>query len=131
MLGQGDDAMVSFVYPAGPGAPSQRRAQRRRAADPVPGLPRAKPDSERACTATNEGATRLEGVNVGREPGFWIAGVPHAFYVCPAPDECREERYRLAGNVLLWEQDGLTFRLESALTKEASLTIAESVRAPE
>ena len=37
-------------------------------------------------------------------------------------------RFRLAANVLLWEQDGLTLRLEGAFSKEQALLIAESVR---
>ena len=75
--------------------------------------------------------TRLEVVTVGNEPGFWISGTPHGFFfVCSGAGECREERYRLAGDVLLWEHGGLTLRLESALSLEDALAIAESVRAP-
>ena len=70
--------------------------------------------------------------DVSGEPGFWISGAPHGFFlVCYDAGECRQERYRLAGNVLLWEQDGVTLRLESALTLEDALDIAESVAAPE
>ena len=82
----------------------------------------------------NDGAqeTHLEAVSVGGEPGFWISGAPHAFFfVCYDAGECRQERYRLAGNVLIWEQDGVTLRLESALPREEALAIAESVFAPE
>jgi hypothetical protein len=72
--------------------------------------------------------THLEAVMVGGEPGFWINGAPHAFFfVCYDAGECRQERYRLAGNVLIWEQDGVTLRLESALTREDALAVAESV----
>ena len=35
-----------------------------------------------------------------------------------------DERFRLASNVLLWEQDGLTLRIEGAISKEQALRIA-------
>ena len=34
---------------------------------------------------------------------------------------------RLAGNVLLWEHGDLTLRIESSLSKELALAVAESV----
>ena len=75
-------------------------------------------------------ATSIETVSVAGNPGFWIDGAPHTFFLaCSEVDseECREERYRLAGNVLLWEDDGVVLRLESALSREASLAIAASL----
>ena len=35
---------------------------------------------------------------------------------------------RLSGNVLLWEQEGLTLRLEGRFTKEQAIDLARSVR---
>jgi len=52
----------------------------------------------------------------------------------PAPVFPRSERRRadsparLAGNTLLWEQDGLTLRIESGLQRDAAMRIAEQVR---
>ena len=82
----------------------------------------------------NDGApeTALEAVSIDGEPGFWISGAPHTFFfVCYDAGECRQERYRLAGNVLIWEQDGVTLRFESALSREDALAVAESVPASE
>lgn len=42
--------------------------------------------------------------------------------------QVREERVRLAGNVLPQEQAGLTLRLESALSQAEALRVAASVR---
>jgi hypothetical protein len=53
--------------------------------------------------------------------GLWIAGDQHLISVPEAPP-------RLAGNVLLWVRDGLTYRLEGRkLTKERALELARQV----
>jgi hypothetical protein len=75
--------------------------------------------------------TSIEAITIGGNAGFWIADAPHGvLLVCnDEEEECREERYRLAGNVLLWEDDGITLRIESALSREAALAVAESMQA--
>ena len=128
----GDEGeMVSFVYPAGPGLPESDVTGVGALMTQFPGeadrglIEKGLPDS-------GPSESRLEAVSVGGEPGFWISGAPHGFFfVCYDVGECRQERYRLAGNVLLWEQDGLTLRLESTLSLDEALAIAESVRALE
>ena len=72
--------------------------------------------------------TRIEQVMVNGAPGYWIEGRPHTVFYRDATGVVSDERVRLAANVLLWEQDGLTLRLESALSKGEALRIAESVR---
>jgi hypothetical protein len=131
LLDQDEGAMVSFVYPAAPELPASDETgvgalltQFRGEADR--GL------IEKGLPGEGARETQLEAVSVAGEPGFWISGAPHGFFlVCYDAGECGQERYRLAGNVLLWEQDGVTLRLESALTLENALAIAESVPAPE
>ena len=66
-------------------------------------------------------------VRVNGNPGFWIEG-PHDFVYLAPDGRAVEPTRRLAGSVLLWEQDGLTFRLESALVLKQALEIARSVR---
>jgi hypothetical protein len=63
---------------------------------------------------------RVERVKVAGRPGIWVEGrhVVSGLFGLP----------RLAGNVLLWEQDGLTLRLEGRFTKEQALDLARSVR---
>jgi len=63
---------------------------------------------------------RVERVKVDGRPGIWVEGrhVVAGLFGLP----------RLAGNVLLWEQDGLTLRLEGRFTKEQALDLARSVR---
>jgi hypothetical protein len=131
LLDLGEGAMVSFVYPVAPGLPASDQTgvgalltQFRGEADR--GL------IEKGLLDEGTRETQLEAVSVSGEPGYWISGAPHGFFfVCYDVGECRQERYRLAGNVLLWEQDGVTLRLESALTLEEALAIAESVPALE
>jgi hypothetical protein len=72
--------------------------------------------------------TRLEQVTVDGRDGYWITGAPHVVtYLDPAGDP-HFDRVRLAGNTLLWEVDGVTHRLESALDLEAMFDLAESLR---
>ncbi len=76
---------------------------------------------------TAEPGTVLKPVTVNRSRGYWMSGGPH-FISYIGPDGApREETVRLVGNVLLWEQNGVTLRIESALTKREALAIAESL----
>lgn len=63
---------------------------------------------------------RVERVAVDGRPGLWVEGR----HVVSEPFGLP----RFAGNVLLWEQNGLTLRLEGRLTTEQALEIARSVR---
>ena len=131
LLDQEQGAMVSFVYPTGPELPASDETGvgallTQFQGDAERGL------IEKGLADSDEPETYLEAVTVRGDPGYWISGAPHGFFfVCYDAGECRQERYRLAGNVLLWEQDGVTLRLESALSREDALAIAESVPAPE
>ena len=67
------------------------------------------------------GGTDVEGGGFPGHPSLWIAGAVHDVYF-PAASP------RLAGNVLLWEGDGVTYRLESrSLTRTESIALARSV----
>jgi hypothetical protein len=72
--------------------------------------------------------TRVEPVTVSGEPGYWLAGAPHSFLYRDPDGDVREETFRLAGNVLLWQRGELTLRLEGVATRAEALRIAESVR---
>jgi hypothetical protein len=53
--------------------------------------------------------------------GLWIEGAPHVVFWLEAPP-------RLAGNVLLWERDGVTYRLEGkTLTRDDALELAQEL----
>ena len=73
------------------------------------------------------GATKVDAVTIGGAPGFFIKGGPHeVFYLTPEGAE-RVDTLRLAGNTLLWESQGVAYRLETSLGKEAALEVAESL----
>jgi hypothetical protein len=63
---------------------------------------------------------RVERVEVHGDPGIWVEGR----HVVSEPFGLP----RLSGNVILWEQEGLTLRLEGRFTKEQALDLARSVR---
>jgi RNA polymerase sigma factor (sigma-70 family) len=71
--------------------------------------------------------TNLQEVQVNGGRGFWIEGAPHLFFREPNGN-VRDSPARLASNTLLWEQGGLTLRIESGLQRDAALRIAEQVR---
>jgi hypothetical protein len=66
--------------------------------------------------------TRIDQVSVGGEIGYWLAGRRHVVVFQDATGAIRERR--VAGNVLLWEREGVTFRLEGARTKAQALELA-------
>jgi hypothetical protein len=68
------------------------------------------------------GSTTIEQVHVGNAFGLWLSGGPHVFFT-------PQRSLRLAGNVLLWESDSTTYRLEGRkLGKSEAIAIAESLR---
>ena len=70
--------------------------------------------------------TTVAPVEVTGAPAFWLAGAPHVF-MFDAGAALVEDSSRLTGNVLVWEADGVTYRLESNLSVDESLAIAESL----
>ena len=73
-----------------------------------------------------DGASVSE-VAVGGARGLWIEG-SHYVALRDSRGNVIAERVRLAANVLLWERDGLTLRLETALDRDAAVAIGRSVR---
>lgn len=67
-------------------------------------------------------------VQVGGARAVWIEG-PHPFYLQTASGGDREVLLFEAGSVLIWEEDGLTYRLEGRFTLEEAIRIAESIGA--
>ena len=130
LSGWGDSTMLSFVYLPGPNLPSSQQTGVGALLTEFRGSPERNLIMK-GLHDDEDGVNRLQAVSVDGQPGFWISGVPHAFYVCPDRGDCREVPYRLASNVLLWEQSGLTLRLESSLSSEESLAIASSVHVVE
>ena len=67
------------------------------------------------------GGTSIEGAGFDGFAALWVSGAFHdVFFPSSSP--------RLAGNVLLWERHGATYRLESrSLTKAETISLARSL----
>lgn len=72
--------------------------------------------------------TRVEEVRVDGARGLWIEGEAHFFFYRDAVGGVHQETLRLAGNVLLWERDGVLLRIEAQLTKAEALRVAGTMR---
>jgi hypothetical protein len=72
--------------------------------------------------------TRVEEVTVSGGRGYWLEGTPHQFFYRDSAGNPSPETLRLAGNTLLWEQGGVTFRLEAQVARDEALRIAASFR---
>ena len=68
----------------------------------------------------------VQSVLVGDFSGFWVKGSHFFAYVDPA-GEMHEESLRIAENVLLWEEAGITYRVEGGFGKAEALRIARSL----
>ncbi|MDQ4096754.1 MAG: hypothetical protein M3144_02645, partial [Actinomycetota bacterium] len=73
---------------------------------------------------------RVEEVTVAGGRGYWFEGAPHRLVFADENGQFYEDRSRLAGNTLVWERGDITLRLESALSKDAAIELAESLRPP-
>ena len=68
------------------------------------------------------GQTHVTWMRVGAAYGVWLSGKPHIFFFPREPA-------RLAGNTLVWQGNGTTYRLEApGLTKQDALDLARSLR---
>ena len=70
--------------------------------------------------------TTVRSVRVAGAPGQWVAGSPHAVVFSDRTGRMLFGR-RLARNVLLWERDGITFRLEGDITLRRALAVARTL----
>jgi hypothetical protein len=67
-------------------------------------------------------------VTIGDADGFWIEGPPHLVRYLTPSGAVRTEMTRLVGDTLVWQRDGILYRMESPLGLEASRRLAASVR---
>jgi hypothetical protein len=73
--------------------------------------------------------TTLEAVPLsGGNAAYWLAGQPHQFFYRDTAGNMQPETLRLAGNTLLWEAAGVTYRLEAQVIREEAVRIASSFR---
>jgi hypothetical protein len=73
------------------------------------------------------GGTTVERVQVNGGPGFWISGARHGFFFYSGRSGTAD-KFRLAGNALIWNQGDLVIRIESSLDRQHAQGAAASVR---
>jgi hypothetical protein len=72
--------------------------------------------------------TMVEEVDVDGARGFLLTGEPHLVLLVDAAGEVVEESTRLAHDVLVWERDGVAYRLEGDFTRDEAIELAQSLR---
>jgi hypothetical protein len=73
------------------------------------------PGGEPALRKETSPGTRVTAVSVAGHPGYWVSGASHRV------------GERTAGNVLIWADGPVTYRLESALTKDAAIRVGAAI----
>lgn len=72
--------------------------------------------------------TTLQLLTVNGGAGAWMEGQPHqVFYTSNGGASFITDTLRLAGNTLIWEQNGLVVRLEAQVDKATALRIAATI----
>ena len=72
--------------------------------------------------------TEVEPVSVDGDPGIWIEGAPHVMVFRDDRGDIQERPRLVDANVLLWERDGVTYRLEGDVPLGQALSIARGLR---
>jgi hypothetical protein len=67
--------------------------------------------------------TTLQETSVNGDPGWWIAGEPHEVFVRVEGSD-QLETLRMAANTLIWDHAGVTYRIESGLSRADAFRIA-------
>jgi hypothetical protein len=73
------------------------------------------------------GGTTVTPVTVDGSTGYWIAGALHDFFYLDANGDFVSDSRRVVGDTLIWTRAGITFRMETALGRDAAIRIAETI----
>lgn len=71
--------------------------------------------------------TRVERLRVAGGRAIWLEGRPHVVFLRDSTGATIEHSLRRAGNVLLFERDGLLVRIEGARSRAAAIEFARSL----
>ena len=69
----------------------------------------------------------IEEVNVGGHAGYWITGPPHDFFFTQADGTRYFDTLRLAGNTLIFDDNGTLVRIEGDLTRDQAIRLGASL----
>jgi hypothetical protein len=73
-------------------------------------------------------ATSVHEVSIAGARGYFLSGEPHLVLLLDESGFVVEDSARLAGNVLVWEDGGVTYRLEGDFSEDEAVELAESLR---
>ena len=72
--------------------------------------------------------TSVARVSVRGTPAYFLSGEPHAVVLVDEDGTAIIDSARLARDVLVWDEDGRTVRLEGDLTETEAVEIADALR---
>jgi hypothetical protein len=70
----------------------------------------------------------IRGTNVNGRPAYWVEGLHMLFFYDEHEDAVPELTRLVEGNILIWTVDDVTYRLETILSLEEAVRMAESMR---
>jgi hypothetical protein len=123
VAGSGAQRIVTVAWRADPGRPTLDDSDLSLLLMEVPG----RAEGAYLTKALGPGTT-IEPVTVGGDQGWWIAGPAHELLFQQPDGNVGVLDARLAGDTLVFSRDGTLYRFESALGKDATVAIAESLR---
>ena len=123
--GPGLRGQLAFVYRDGDGLPASSLLD---GAGLLVTQNEGMTDERLAGKLVGAGLATAESVVVDGASGYWISGAPHMFWYLAPDTSMIEESRRLVGDTLVWERDGMLYRIEGAISKARALEIAESMR---
>ena len=123
VVGAGDRRIVTVAWRAEPGQPTLQDSDLSVLLMAVAGR------ADRAFfTKALPPGSRIEPVTVEGERGWWISGGVHELLFQRPDGNAGTIQARLVGDTLVFSHDGTLYRFESALGKDATIAIAETLR---
>jgi hypothetical protein len=119
----GQLARAALVYHAEPGAPTVADGLGLIVTEWKGGF-----DDRFARKWLQEDRGHAEAVDVDGVRGYWVSGMPHVLEYLDEEASMSRTPSRLVGDVLVWQDDAVVYRIESPLGRDATLVIAESMR---
>jgi hypothetical protein len=119
----GDGDIVSLVYAASPDLPDLDGTGVGLLVQAIDGAL----DRDQVNKLVVEVGAVVLPIAIGEADGFWISGPPHLLRYDGPDGEERAEATRIVGDVLVWERDGVLYRIESGLGLDETRRIAETI----
>jgi hypothetical protein len=123
VLGTGDRRIVTLAYRAASGGATLHGSDLDLTVMAAPGT-----IEEGLVRKLLGPGTTMERVSIDGSPGWWIAGAPHEILIQRPDGTVGDMAAAVAGDTLVFNRNGTLYRLESALGRDATIAIAESMR---